>query len=421
MIASGHTPSAPAADEGPQQPPTVCFVTVDPSGDAIAAALAEELKAQGPIKLYGVGGPAMRGAGVELLCDTMEWSALGVVAYLRVYWRARQGNLWIRRRLRELKPDLLVPIDCGAFNVPIARTAKRSYGQKVLYYIPPRCWSRSWKVKRLAEVADYVAVPFPWNVEGDDGTGRVRFVGHPAADLLSKLAPRDEMLENLALDPERLTLGVLPGSRKLELSIHLPILLEAVSLLRGEFPELQVVLSRAPSVQPGLIEGRLQQSGLADGRVVEGAGPALRAADVALVCLGTATLEACVLGRPTVAFYRGTALQGLELRIKPPKTEFFAMPSIIAGERVLPELIQNEVIPERLAEEAAHLLRDPHAREEAATRLREVAAALGGDGATARAASAVRAALAGQWGGGGPHAPSGAIRTSADDRPAVVR
>jgi len=403
-----------------QPPPTVCFVTVDPSGDAIAAAIAEELKAHGPVKLYGVGGPAMQRAGVELLCEALDWSALGVVGWLRVYWSARQGNLRIRRRLRQLRPDLLVPIDCGGFNVPIARALKRWHGQKVLYYIPPRCWSRNWRVQRLAEVADYVAVPFPWNVEGDDGTGRVRFVGHPAADLLSKLPAATQVRERLGLAADALVLAVLPGSRKLELRVHLPILLAAVKLLRVEFPELQVVLSRAPSVRAETIERHLQQAQLDGIRVVEGVGMAFRAADVALVCLGTATLEGCVLGCPMVAFYRGTALQGLEFLIKPPKTGFFAMPSIIAGERVLPELIQNEVTPERLAEEAAGLLADPDARQQAAKRLREVAAALGGEGATARAASAVRAALSGQW-GRGLHVPSDPARVSADERPAVVR
>ena len=101
MTSANRTGSSAEGDTDGLQPPTVCFVTVDPSGDAIGAAVAEELRAQGPVRLCGVGGPAMRRAGIELLCDAMEWSALGVVAYLRVYWRARQGNHWIRRRLRE--------------------------------------------------------------------------------------------------------------------------------------------------------------------------------------------------------------------------------------------------------------------------------------------------------------------------------
>jgi lipid-A-disaccharide synthase len=420
-VTSAHrTSSSTDANAGGLEPRTVCFVTVDPSGDAIGAAVAEELRAQAPVRLYGVGGPAMRHAGIELLCDAMEWSALGVVAYLRVYWRARQGNLWIRRRLRELQPDLLVLIDCGAFNVPIARTVKQWYRQKVLYYIPPRCWSRKWKVKGIADVADYVAAPFPWNVHGDDGTGRVRFVGHPAADLLAKLPPRDDVLRNLGLDPDRLTLGVLPGSRKLELRVHLPILFEAVRLLREEFGELQIVLSRAPTVEPGVIEDRLQQAGLGDVRIVEGAGLAFRGADAALVCLGTATLEGCVVGCPMVAFYRGTALQGLEFLLKPPRTRYFAMPSIIADEPVVTELIQNNVTPQRLADEAAVLLRDPGRRAQAAQRLQEVASALGGQGATRRAAGAVRAALDGQW-HDLPHALSAGGATPAGKMPAAIQ
>ncbi len=384
------------------RPPKVCIVTVDPSGDAAGGALARALTAHGPIELWGAGGPAMREAGVQLLADTLGWSSLGVVGVVRAFPRAWIGSFRLRHQVADLAPDLLVVIDCGTFNVRLAGAVRRlrKQQQPVLYYIPPRSWSRRWRVGRLAKIADYIAAPFPWNVEGDDGTGRVRFVGHPAADILAALPDQAEARRQMGLAPDQLTLGLLPGSRELELRVHLPILLGAARRLRTEFPGLQLVLSRARGASGARMERAAQRAGLEDVRIVDGAALPMRASDVALVCLGTATLEGAVVGCPMVTFYRGTWLQGIEYLIKPPRTSYYAMPSIIAGERILTEVAQWEVTPERLAAEAGQLLRDPAARRELAARLARVAQQLGGQGASDRAAQAVWDALEGRWHGG---------------------
>jgi len=380
------------------RPPTVCMVTVDPSGDAMGAALAQALRARGPIRLYGAGGRGMREAGVELLAETTQLSSMGVVGWINSFPQAAGTNLRLRREIAALGPDLLVLIDCGAFNVPMTRTIKRRRPtQKVLYYVPPRSWSRHWRVGKLAGIADYIAAPFPWNTEGDDGTGRVRFVGHPAADVLATLPERSEARQQLGLDPEGLTLGMLPGSRPLEIRVHLPILLRAARLLRAEFPALHFVLSCARSVSRGQLERVVADSGVEGIRIAEGAGMPLRAADVALVCLGSATLESTALGCPMVTFYRGTRLQGLEYMIKPPRTRYKALPNIIAGEGIVTEVLQWDVTSERLAQEASGLLRDPAARRHATERLARVSQQLGGRGAIDRAAEAVLDALNGRW------------------------
>ncbi|MBM3501727.1 MAG: hypothetical protein FJX74_23990, partial [Armatimonadetes bacterium] len=124
--------------------------------------------------------------------------------------KAIPGSHVFRWEVNRRKPDLLVPIDSGGFNVPVTRTLRRWLKVPALYYIPPRSWSRSWTVRPL-KVADYVAAPFPWNVEGDDGTGRVRFVGHPAADLPLRVPPQGEVRRELGLQEGRAILALLPG------------------------------------------------------------------------------------------------------------------------------------------------------------------------------------------------------------------
>ncbi|MGQ9730045.1 MAG: lipid-A-disaccharide synthase [Candidatus Zipacnadales bacterium] len=379
------------------RPPRVCIITVDPSGDAHGAALARALRRRDErIEIIGAGGPQMREAGVELVCDTMSWTAIGVTGYLAVCLRATIGSHKLRWRVNALRPDILVPIDSAYFNIPVVRTLRRWLGVPVLYYFPPRSWWLQWQVRPL-KVADYVAAPFPWNVAGDDGTGRVRFVGHPACDLPGSLPSPAEVRRSLGLATDRPVLAFLPGSRRWEIGVHLPLLMKTVALVRRAIPEVQIVLSRAPTAAFEQIEAHLAPADRSHVRVVPNAPLVLRAADTALVCMGTATLEAAVLGCPMAAFYRVTRLAKLQALVNRPKTEFFAMPNIIAGERVVPELVQNAMTPSRLAAEALTLLCDEDARRTQKARLEEIRRCLGGPGASDRAAQAVFDALSGTW------------------------
>jgi len=378
------------------RPPRVCIITTDPSGDSVGAALAEALQRRGPVELIGAGGPAMRRAGVELICETTGWTALGAVSWAHVLARAIPGSHVFRWEVNRRKPDILVPIDSGGFNVPVTRTLRRWLRVPALYYIPPRSWSRNWSVKPL-KVADYVAAPFAWNLDGDDGTRRVRFVGHPAADLPLNLPPQFDIRRELGLSDGHPVLAVLPGSRRFELRVHLPVLAEAIRLLRADVPQLQVVVGRAPSVEPERFAAQLAAVGLAPVTVAEGGSKALRAADVALTCFGTATLEACVLGCPLVPFYRLSPLMALEFRLLHQRLRYFALPNIVAGREIVPELQHYDMTPERVAVDARRLLCDLGARESLRAQLAEVSATLGPPGASDRAAQAVLDVLDGRW------------------------
>jgi lipid-A-disaccharide synthase len=399
--------------------PRVCIITADHSGDAVAANLARALRERVAIDIAGAGGSAMRDAGIHMLGHTTRWAVLGVVGWIPAVFPATFANWAVRYRVRRWRPDLLVCIDSGGFNVPIARTLRWLWGQKVLYYIPPRSWSRTWRVKPLRE-ADYVAAPFPWNAAGDDGTGRVRFVGHPAADLRSSLPPAEEARARLGLDPQRPTVALLPGSRRGEIGVHVPILLEAAKRLREKRPGLQAVLSRAPNVARGRLDREIRKADTGWVCVGEAAGLPLRAADMAFVCMGTATVEACALGIPMVAFYRGNWIQHLEFKIKPPKTAHFSLPNLLAGEHIVVEVTGEDVCANRLAAEGLRLLGDAQARARTSRRLLSVAEALGGPGATERAAQAVIDALRGNWHSQSPGAGDRPWATPAE-KSAVLR
>lgn len=391
------------------RPPRICIVTVDPSGDAIGAALAQALARREVVELIGAGGPRMRKAGVELLAETVNLTAIGAAAWMAVYPRAWVRYRLLRWALTRRPPDLLVAVNSGGFNIPLAKALKARLGLKVLYYVPPRCWSRDWIVAPLLPVVDYVAAPFPWNVEGDDGSGRVRFVGHPASDLPTALPSAEELREALGLRLDRPTLALLPGSRRWELGMHLPLLANAARLLTERLPDLQLIVSRAPHLAANKFHRMLRRIGLDWACCVEGAAVALRAADAALVCMGTATLEAAVLGCPMVTLYRCTRLTSLQLLFWTPGTSYFALPNLIAGRRIVPELLQAEANPERLVSEVLPLLTDQQAKAQACESLAEVSRALGGPGAGDRAAQAVLDALCGTW---KVSAPSGVAATT---------
>jgi lipid-A-disaccharide synthase len=397
------------------RPPRVCITTADPSGDAIGAGLAEALQRRGPVELMGAGGAAMRRAGVELLCETADWASLGALSLFSVAFRVLPHVLRLAGGICARRPDIHIPIDSGRLNVPLARILKRRLGLRVLYYVPPRCWSRRWRAEQFARVADYVAAPFRWNLQGDQGAGRVRFVGHPAMDLSLRLPSQAEVRRELGLSPDRLVLAALPGSRSFEIGINVPLLVETIRILRADLPGLQVVFSRAPVASAEGFERRLGALGGEGVRVVEGAATALRAADVALVCFGTATLEACALGCPMVGFYRGTRLMALEYIVHHPPTRYYALPNIVADELVVPEVEHRGTNPRRLAQEAGRLLGDAPAREALRSRLGEVAQALGGPGASDRAAEAVLDALHDRW-----HQAQGTAAPSAAAEGAVV-
>ncbi len=358
------------------------------SGDLYAGALTRALRALSPsLEVFGLGGPQLAAAGGRLLEDFRGLAVTGLteaVAHI-------PHLLGVRKRLvaaaRAERPDALVVIDYADFNFQLARHIKR-LGIPVVYYISPQIWAwRSGRIKTIKQIADRVLVIFPFEEALYQRAGvPVEFVGHPLIDLAVAGQERAPFLSGLALDPSAQTVAILPGSRTNEVSRILPDLLRAAALVRQTLPRTQFVVARAPHLDDSLFSEARQLAGTA---IVEGdTDTVLASADLVLTASGTATVQAALHDRPMVVVYR---LSNLTYRLGRPfvKLDTFAMVNLIAGERLVPELIQDAFTPQSVADEAVSLLTDTARSSGMRAGLADVRRKLGRPGASARAADAV--------------------------------
>jgi lipid-A-disaccharide synthase len=370
---------------------TVLISAGDASGELHAAALVEELRRRHPgVRMLGLGGPAMEKAGVEVVVPQRELAVGLGVEVLRDLHRIVSAWRRMTRALAEAKPDLVILVDSPDFNLPFAKRAKRA-GVPVLYYVSPQVWAwRRGRVRKIAERVDRLAVIFPFEPAVYEGTGlAVEFVGHPLVDRLAPLADRAAARRALGLDPERPLALLLPGSRRNEVRTTLPLQLAAAAALHARDPRVGFLVAVAPSIARSAIDEGIARSrlpALLDLTVIEGrTHEAIRAADVALAKPGTVTLEVALLGTPLVVTTRVNRFTAFLMR-RLVRVPSYTMPNLIAGRAVVPELLQEDADPARIAEALLALLAGP-AREGQLAALAEVRAALGGGGAAARAAA----------------------------------
>jgi lipid-A-disaccharide synthase len=367
----------------------ILIIAGEASGDLHGANLVKALHEQSPeLKVYGVGSRRMREAGVTMLADASEISVVGATEVLTHISAIYGVYATLKRFLREERPDLLVLIDFPDFNILTGKAA-RKLGIPVLYYISPQVWAwRKGRVKTIAKLVETILVVFPFEVELYRATGvDVRFVGHPLADVVGSPYTRDEARKQLGL-AERRTIALLPGSRRKEIMHLLPDMLEAAKLLQARFPDIQFVLPVAPTLNRSSVQGYVEKSGVAvsmvDGRVYD----VLRASDAAIVTSGTATLETGLMAVPMVIVYRASRLTYWIGRLLV-SVRNFGLVNIVAGRAVVPELLQDEATPERIAEELGTIIADPERHRRITEELVRVRTVLGEGGASRRAASAV--------------------------------
>lgn len=375
------------------RPPRIFLSAGEASGDRLGAGLARELRALCPgVELVGMGGDEMAEAGVRLVRHASGVAVMGLVevlTHLPVVLGAMQA---LERALDDEPPDLLVPVDFPEFNLRLAARA-RARGIPVVYYVSPQVWA--WRAGRAREIARLVRrmlVLFPFEAEFYERAGvPVTFVGHPAAAARESVR-REEVLRSAGLSTDRPTLALLPGSRRKEVRRLFPVLLGALARLRRERPALQAVVPRARTLPPGFLEGIAARAG-SEVSILDGSYPEiLDVSDAGAVASGTATLDAAMAGLPSVVVYRMHALSYLLAR-RLVRVEHIALPNLIAGRRLLPELVQADCRPERVAAEIAPFLDDPEVRERARDSLLRLRGALRGDGAFRRAAESVLAEL----------------------------
>jgi lipid-A-disaccharide synthase len=363
------------------------IVAGEASGDLHGGNLVREMRRIDPdLSFYGMGGERMKTAGVKLLANAADMAVVGLTEVVFKLGTILQAMHRLRTSLRKERPDLVIFIDYPDFNLSLARTA-RQLGLKVLYYISPQVWAwRKGRIDTIRKFVDRMAVilPFEEHIYREAGVN-VTFVGHPLLDEVRKKYTRTEAMKRFGLKDEAITVGILPGSRRSEVERLLPEMLKACRILMEKLSPLQFVLPLAGTLDPDFIRDILRQFPVPVNVIKDEIYDLIAVSDVAIVASGTATLETALLETPMVVVYKVSA-SSYAIGRRFVHVNHISLANIIAGRTVVPELIQGEANPERIASEVKELIvRRGKAREMKAA-LAEIRGKLGTSGASQRTA-----------------------------------
>jgi lipid-A-disaccharide synthase len=362
-------------------PRRVLISAGEASGDLYASGLVEALRRRHTgLDFFGCAGPRMQQAGVRPVVDSRSLSVVGLVEVVthipRIYGEYRK---LLAAAIVE-RPEVAILTDSPDFHLRLAGQLKK-LRIPVIYLVAPQVWAwRKGRLPLMRRCIDRLLCIFPFEPEFFAPAGiEATYIGHPLTRLVKASAPREELRRRLDIPSEAPLVALLPGSRQGEAERHLPILLQTVETIRRAHidPAPRFILAVPPgTVPPGsTFRERISESSI---QLLEGqTWDILASADLALAASGTVTIEASLLGTPLIAFYRVNRLtwwMGRHLVNVP----FFSMVNLVAGRRIVPELIQDDMTAERLSEEALRLLRDPSARETMRRDLGVVAAKLSG-------------------------------------------
>jgi len=360
------------------------------SGDLHGASIATELKKIKPnIKMFGMGGKAMREAGVELSHDFADLDVMGfveVIKNLPRFFRLRDELVEI---MKKEKPDVLLIIDYADFNMRLAKCAKK-LGIPILSYIPPSAWAwRKGRAKSVANLVNKIASIFPFEAEVYRAAGAdVTFVGHPLLDIVKPSMSKEESYQFFSAQAGEPIILLMPGSRKQEITKLLPIMLESAEKILQEKPNCQFFLPVASTISQEILKNILNNYKVKVRLTSENIYDLMNIADTAIAASGTVTLEAAILDLPVVVVYKMSAITYFigRLLVKIPN---ISLPNIVMEERMIPELLQDEVKPENIAQEVMRLLKThPHAKE-VHKKLLMMKEKLGSQGAVKRVAEEV--------------------------------
>lgn len=383
------TPPAIAATEAAlDRALVILMVAGEPSGDAHGAELIHSIKERNPkVRIIGVGGPRMASAGQEQLLDLSAHAVLGLAEVLKQYFKFRRFRDQVLDLARRERPDAVVLIDCSGFNLRLTPALRRDLpGTRIIYYISPQVWaSRAGRVKDMKRDIDLMLAILPfekaWYAKAAPGFN-VQWVGHPVLDRIRKVD---------VVEPNPNFVALLPGSRRTEIEKHLPVLWEAALIMGRNQPGLKfILLSPNESTQKYSLE-MLSKMAAPNFTFEYNVGYAishLSRCALAIVASGTASLECALVGIPQVVIYRVHPLTyAVGKRVV--KVKFLSMVNVMAGEKVVPEFLQDELTPSAVAQEALELLNNPQRRDAMKRRVGEIVATLGEPGASKRAAEAI--------------------------------
>ena len=373
-------------------PPTQILISAgEASGDMYAARLAKALQSRAKVHLFGMGGTRMRDAGVEIVADSSEVSVVGIVEIAKKYPALKRVWNRLMGEAARRNPRYAILTDFPGFHLRMARALKRQ-GVQNIYFVCPQFWAwRPWRANLVRRRFVRGLCIFPFEEQWYRSRGvKADFIGHPLVGNVSARRTRAEFAAAYGLDANTPIIAILPGSRSGEIAHHMPTLMQACARIQRE-RTVQFVLALAPGMKRTQIAKYLSPE--VPVHVVEDATyDALGAADLAIVSSGTATIEAALMDAPMIVVYRLSPVTAGIARLLV-RTPMFAMVNLIAGRRVVPELVQKDFTPAQVSNEAARLLDSPEALAEMRLGLAEIREKLGPPGAIERAADLIAGML----------------------------
>jgi len=362
------------------------------SGDLHGASLACALKSIQPdIKIFGMGGQAMKAAGVDIAHDIADLGVIGIVEIIKSLPKLFRLRDSLAELMERERPDVLVIIDYHGFNIRLARIAKKK-GIPVISYICPKVWA--WgrgRAKEVAETVEKVAAIFPFEVDVYQEAGaNVEFVGNPLLDIVQTTMSKSEAYEFFGAQPEKPVVMLLPGSRQQEIINLLPVMLTAAEKIVQELPDCQFFLPVASTISREMLMQIINSHNVEVTLTDKNTYDLMNIATMGIAASGTVTLEAALLKLPTVIIYKVAAISYFigKLVVKIP---YISLPNIIAGRKILPELVQSLATADNVALEALPILLDPNVRGTMINDLIEMRQKLGTTGAVQRVAQEVLA------------------------------
>lgn len=379
-------------NSGSTRKPTIALVAGEASGDQLGAALIDELRKLHPAAVFvGIGGEQMQSAGLDKWWDSEELAVFGLFEVLAHFPRLYKIRRALRQRLLALKPDVFIGIDAPDFNLGL-ETVLRRRGIPTVHYVSPTVWAwREKRVRKIARAADLVLCLFPFEPVFYQGHGvAATYVGHPMADQISTGQDPATARQRLGINTQGIHLALLPGSRAGEVSKLAEPMIEAAQILAQQIPGINISAAMANARVRALFKSAMQRLAMQNIQLVDQEPRGvIAAADVVLVASGTATLETMLINRPMVVSYRfAPSTYQLAKLLKLVRVKFFSLPNILAGEALVPELLQDDASAPRMAEEVLKWLEDAGRRKALQIRFSELHEQLRCN-ASARAAEAV--------------------------------
>ncbi len=365
----------------------IAIVAGEASADLHGANLVRAISQLHPeAQFIGLGGPRMEAQGVKTLVPARDTAVVGLSEVAAKLGNIVKAYILLSRMLKQSKPSLLILIDFPEFNLKMASKAKK-LGIPVMYYISPQVWAwRPGRVKKIASVVDRMVciLPFEEKFYRDRGVA-VDYVGHPILDAIPSEVPSHEIRQRFGLEGAYPVIGIAPGSRDHEVSSLLPVMMAAAQRLAERYNGLTCLLPLAPTIEEEKIKAMVARAAVPTRICRENIYEVFSCCNCAMVASGTATLECAIMEVPMVVAYKVSPMSFF-LAKRLVKVDHICLVNLVAGEEVVPELIQDEITPEGLEKHIVTLLEDELERSRVVQGLRKVKELLGGGGASRRAA-----------------------------------